>query len=486
MSATKSIGKDLKLSDDTCIAYCLGEGRFAQVYAINSKATSTTKELPSPHPYFLRSRSIDDKQRCATKIHTPNKERDERAVSSGTSCGSAPTTGRCQVRPRPVIQRKREILQAPCSPQRIAMKLVGGHEKKFQIDPRQYGRNEVSVLRKCNNKSPFIVSFFFSARVHFNDRWYVGIFTEIVEGSTLSDWIVCHQRSDKFIEERHVKMAFQQLLQALKFLHTERRIVHRDIKPENIGLTTRWPDELKPGAPWVKLLDFGLSLQTPLDQQLDIMTQMDQPGRIDVVSIAAAATVATSKRVTRSSVRGHYQDYYLPAGLPPVYDSFVNTDFDWCATWNLKQGSDSFIEKTYDHYRRVGETRNGAVKDDDLKGLSPCGTPLYQPVEILEAFIFGTEVVANTAQDFRCIMYAGDVWSAGMSVVQMISNGHPLSEEKELSPLIHTLRTKHVFSSFWRFKDHQLVTAIRMSLLVNSFCRPSAKALLHCLADQDE
>jgi serine/threonine protein kinase len=70
-----------------------------------------------------------------------------------------------------------------------------------------------------------------------------------LQGGTLASRIL----RDGAVEARDIVPIIVQLLSALAAVH-EIGVIHRDLKPQNVFLTPR-----ADGAPWVKLLDFGLS-----------------------------------------------------------------------------------------------------------------------------------------------------------------------------------------------------------------------------------
>ncbi len=79
---------------------------------------------------------------------------------------------------------------------------------------------------------------------------------EFLEGSTLAERL---ERADLRLEEVPVLLA--QMCDALDAAHAE-NIVHRDLKPENIWIVTP-----RRGAPYVKLLDFGIAKLLAADNQ---------------------------------------------------------------------------------------------------------------------------------------------------------------------------------------------------------------------------
>ncbi|KAI9294050.1 kinase-like protein [Neoconidiobolus thromboides FSU 785] len=73
------------------------------------------------------------------------------------------------------------------------------------------------------------------------------IFMELCPNGTLLDYVTSKGK----LEEDEARIFFNQLLQAVRYLHQDAHIIHRDLKLENIVLTS---------TNHVKLTDFGLSV----------------------------------------------------------------------------------------------------------------------------------------------------------------------------------------------------------------------------------
>ncbi|XP_076059399.1 serine/threonine-protein kinase Chk1-like [Oratosquilla oratoria] len=97
---------------------------------------------------------------------------------------------------------------------------------------------EIKIHRKLQHEN--IVAFLGEEK----DSENLYVFLEYVNGGTLEDRI-----GSKGVSERRAKLYFSQLIQGVKYLHSQ-NIVHRDIKPENLFLTK--DDDLKIG-------DFGIA-----------------------------------------------------------------------------------------------------------------------------------------------------------------------------------------------------------------------------------
>ena len=84
----------------------------------------------------------------------------------------------------------------------------------------------------------------------FEDSEYLYVVLELMQDDLLNR-LLDRIQENRHYNEREVRIIFLQLLQAIKYLHSERGITHRDIKPENILLVTSEDDTT------IKLADFG-------------------------------------------------------------------------------------------------------------------------------------------------------------------------------------------------------------------------------------
>ncbi len=96
---------------------------------------------------------------------------------------------------------------------------------------------------------------------------------ELLEGESLGELL---RREGALPEARVIEIA-RQVAGALGAAH-ERGIVHRDVKPENIFLVARHETGDKPGADFVKVVDFGISTTVRDSREGEI--EADQMGRL--------------------------------------------------------------------------------------------------------------------------------------------------------------------------------------------------------------
>ena len=134
-------------------------------------------------------------------------------------------------------------------PQNSFLKKNGEKDNEKEAD---YFR-ETTILYQLNNfNNPKII------KLHsvFQDIYYRYIVTEFVEGIDLSKLRQEYSKKNEYIMQRIIIYILKQILEVLKFLHDECKIMHRDIKPENIMIDKDYN---------IKLIDFGLAvyLQNP-------------------------------------------------------------------------------------------------------------------------------------------------------------------------------------------------------------------------------
>ncbi|XP_076059397.1 serine/threonine-protein kinase Chk1-like [Oratosquilla oratoria] len=123
------------------------------------------------------------------------------------------------------------LVKDPVSGFVCAKKTIGIYRLERQLE-------EIKIHRKLHHNN--IVAFLGEDK----DSENLYVFLEYVNGGTLGDRI-----GSKGVSERRAKLYFSQLIQGVKYLHSQ-NIVHRDIKPENLFLTKE--DDLKIG-------DFGIA-----------------------------------------------------------------------------------------------------------------------------------------------------------------------------------------------------------------------------------
>jgi serine/threonine protein kinase len=113
---------------------------------------------------------------------------------------------------------------------------------------------EVQIWNKLNHEN---ITAFYAFKSN-NEAFY--LFSELCVGGSLLDHI---NNSKGGLNETHAKDLFVQIVEAIKYMHLDAKVVNRDIKPENILLTAASD---RPNEIIVKVCDFGLS--TPINESI--------------------------------------------------------------------------------------------------------------------------------------------------------------------------------------------------------------------------
>lgn len=103
---------------------------------------------------------------------------------------------------------------------------------------------EVSILKDLDH--PNIVKYYTS----FSEGQYIYIIMELLDGASLADFILSQSEKKQRVKEDVVWSILSQLCAALRYMHTEKKVMHRDLAPSNI---------LIDGDFNIKLADFGLA-----------------------------------------------------------------------------------------------------------------------------------------------------------------------------------------------------------------------------------
>lgn len=122
----------------------------------------------------------------------------------------------------------------------------------------------------------------------YEDNRSINFVLELVKGGDLFDHII-HSPNRKLTEDEAIDI-FEQILQALSYLHNEIHVVHRDIKPENFLMYE------ENGRNRIKLIDFGFAMRvlpeetmtqqlgTPLYAAPEIFEEKPYTNKVDLWS----------------------------------------------------------------------------------------------------------------------------------------------------------------------------------------------------------
>ena len=126
---------------------------------------------------------------------------------------------------------------------KVAIKTI--IKETLKPDEKALISEESLIIQKLNHQN--IIKFI----QQFEDIRRLYYIFELVEGGDLYDHITREGR----IGERESKVVFKQLLDVIKYLHSN-NILHRDLKPENIMIIK---NEISGQIEGIKLIDFGFA-----------------------------------------------------------------------------------------------------------------------------------------------------------------------------------------------------------------------------------
>ena len=205
---------------------------------------------------------------------------------------------------------------------------------------KQFITNEISILKELDH--PNIVKQYEVIKDDLNSKIFIVM--EYCEEGDLNKLILKNKNNKNLIDEKIIWDIIIQSLDALNYLHNEKKILHRDIKPSNIFLNKNYK---------IKLGDFGFSRQyfigyaktilgTPLYMPPEILERKPYNEKADIwalgCSIYELATFHTPYYA--SNIKILYNN--IKNGLPKRIDKKYSNEL-----WN-------FILKllTFDHNNR--------------------------------------------------------------------------------------------------------------------------------------
>jgi calcium/calmodulin-dependent protein kinase I len=155
------------------------------------------------------------------------------------------------------------------------------------------------------------------------------IVMDLADGGELFDRIV--ERGS--YTEKDAANIMRQILEALDYLHTDRKVVHRDIKPENILFKTKHEDSD------VMISDFGLSKISTFSAQDNMKTACGTPG---YCAPEILSSKSYSEKVDCWSIG--VVCYILLCGYPP----FSFNDNDQALFRQIRKGKYEFDSPAWD------------------------------------------------------------------------------------------------------------------------------------------
>jgi serine/threonine-protein kinase len=128
---------------------------------------------------------------------------------------------------------------------RVAIKRL---DARLAVDASSFERFRREALAACRIESPYVVQVFDWGKAPDNSPFIV---MELLDGRSLRD----HFEREGRLEAVEASAIAVQILKGLYRIH-QAQVLHRDLKPENVFLC-----DYNEEAPFVKLLDFGISKQ---------------------------------------------------------------------------------------------------------------------------------------------------------------------------------------------------------------------------------
>jgi serine/threonine protein kinase len=141
----------------------------------------------------------------------------------------------------------------------VAVKAIS-KESLHSIREFELLKREINVMRSMDH--PFIATFYDLM----DDDLYFYLVIELVENGNLLDFV----NTNRGLDEGQARHIFYQIMTALHYLHTTRKVVHRDLKAENVLLDSNNN---------IRLVDFGLSKAFTKDNPF-LVTACGSPGYV--------------------------------------------------------------------------------------------------------------------------------------------------------------------------------------------------------------
>ena len=200
--------------------------------------------------------------------------------------------------------------------------------------------NEINILKELNH--PNIVKQYEVIKDDINSKIYIVM--EFCEGGDLDQLILKNKNNKQLADEKLIWDIIIQILNALNYIHNEKKVLHRDIKPSNIFLDKEYN---------IKLGDFGFSkklfseyaktiLGTILYMAPEILERKQYNEKADIWALGCSIYELTSFQTPYDASNKNNLLTKIKNGLPQRIDKKYSDEL-----WN-------FITKmlTYDYNQR--------------------------------------------------------------------------------------------------------------------------------------
>lgn len=311
---------------------------------------------------------------------------------------------------------------------------------------------------KHGETSPGIVECFRSfSEIHYGVHCYIGFEIEFTPGLDLMWWIETHRHNlDSHLCE--IQRIIKDLLSAIQFLH-QRQITHRDIKPENVGVVASDLNQVQPGCPVIKLLDFGFAYRC---SQPRPRTQLDRTQLLDQRLPGGGLALPLQNQNHSSTLKSLYR----------IPDDTV----EWIKTTKILTPSVALAAFTFPPEGLP------VFKQKSIDEIV-CGTPLFLVPRLLRSMFHPNRALPL---DDRChMLYAADIWATGMTLLNVMLGVHPFENSKSLPELSKKVMTEHVTPESLKVQSHSLSTVLFFSLMRDYRQVPCAEALLAVLSNSN-
>ena len=179
---------------------------------------------------------------------------------------------------------------------------------------KEFITNEINILQELNH--PNIVKQYEVIKDDINSKIYIVM--EYCEGGDLDKLILKNKNNKMLIDEKLIWDIIIHSLNALNYLHNEKKVLHRDIKPSNIFLDKDYN---------IKLGDFGLSrkffngyaktvLGTPLYMPPEILERKQYNEKADIWALGCSIYELTSFRTPYEAPNMQILYTKIKSGIP--------------------------------------------------------------------------------------------------------------------------------------------------------------------------